>query len=53
MTDDRRHLTSLEVEKLLAATKGARNEARDRCLILLMFRHVAGVGSRGPETLGR
>jgi type 1 fimbriae regulatory protein FimB len=37
--DERRHLTGLEVEKLLAAVKGARHEARDRCLILLMFRH--------------
>jgi hypothetical protein len=30
MDDERRHLTGLEVEKLLAATKGTRNEARDR-----------------------
>jgi type 1 fimbriae regulatory protein FimB len=33
------HLTGLEVGKLIAATKGSRNEARDRCLLLLMFRH--------------
>src|SRR5262245_65125695 len=46
--DDRRHLTGLEVEKLLAATKGTRNEARDRCLILLMFRH----GLRVSEAVG-
>ncbi len=46
--DDRRHLTGLEVEKLLAATKGARHEARDRCLILLMFRH----GLRVSEAVG-
>jgi type 1 fimbriae regulatory protein FimB len=39
MNDDRKHLTRLEVENLLAATKGGRNETRDRCLILLMFRH--------------
>lgn len=39
MNDDRKHLTALEVEKLLAATKDTRNEARDRCLILLMFQH--------------
>ena len=39
MNDNRKHRTSLEVEKLLAAGKGARHEARDRCLILLMFRH--------------
>jgi type 1 fimbriae regulatory protein FimB len=36
---DRKHLTGLEVERLIAATKGSRNEARDRCLLLLMFRH--------------
>lgn len=36
---DRKHLTPLEVEKLLAATKGMRHEARDRCLLLLVFRH--------------
>jgi len=37
--DDRKHLTAGEVDKLLTATKGTRNEARDRCLLLLMFRH--------------
>jgi type 1 fimbriae regulatory protein FimB len=36
---DRKHLTSREVERLIEATKGSRNEARDRCLLLLMFRH--------------
>lgn len=46
--DDRRHLTPLEVGKLLDATKGSRNEARDRCLILLMFRH----GLRVSEAVG-
>ncbi len=39
MNDERKHLTSLEVDKLLSATKGSRHEARDRCLLLLMFRH--------------
>ncbi|WNV06490.1 tyrosine-type recombinase/integrase [Candidatus Methylospira mobilis] len=39
MNDDRKHLTPREVEKLIKATKGARNEARDRCLLLLLFRH--------------
>ena len=48
MNDDRKHLTRLEVDKLLAATKGARHEARDRCLILLMFRH----GLRVSEAVG-
>jgi 5-methylthioadenosine/S-adenosylhomocysteine deaminase len=36
---DRKHLVSAEVEKLLAATKNARNATRDRCFLLLMFRH--------------
>lgn len=44
----RKHLTALEVDKLLAATKGNRNEARDRCLLLLMFRH----GLRVSEACG-
>jgi integrase len=35
----RSHLTGLEVGKLIAATRGSRNEARDCCLLLLMFRH--------------
>ena len=35
----RDHLTGLEVGKLIEATRGSRNEARDRCLLLLMFRH--------------
>jgi type 1 fimbriae regulatory protein FimB len=39
MMNDRRHLVSAEVEKLLEAAKGSRNAARDRCLLLLMFRH--------------
>ena len=33
---DRKHLTSLEIEKLLAATKGGRNEARDWCLLFII-----------------
>jgi len=36
---DRKHLVSAEVDKLIAAVKGTRYEARDRCLLLLMFRH--------------
>jgi integrase len=31
--------TSPDVERLIEATRGSRNEARDRCLLLLMFRH--------------
>ena len=36
---DRKHLTGREVERLIEAVKGSRNEARDRCLLLLIFRH--------------
>jgi type 1 fimbriae regulatory protein FimB len=39
MNDDRKHLTQLEVEKLIEATKGSRHEARDRCLLFMIFRH--------------
>lgn len=46
--EERKHLTGREVEKLLAAAKGTRNEARDRCLLLLMFRH----GLRVSEACG-
>ena len=46
--DGRKHLVAAEVDKLLAATKGSRNKARDRCLLLLMFRH----GLRVSETCG-
>ena len=45
---ERKHLTSREVEKLIGAAKGNRNEARDRCLLLLMFRH----GLRVSEACG-
>ncbi|MHB9074669.1 MAG: tyrosine-type recombinase/integrase [Desulfobaccales bacterium] len=44
----RKHLTFSEVNKLIAATKGSRNEARDRCLVLLTFRH----GLRVSEACG-
>lgn len=48
MLDDRKHLVSAEVEKLMEAAKGSRNAARDRCLLLLMFRH----GLRVSEACG-
>ncbi len=35
---DRKHLTGREIERLIEATRGSRNKARDRCLLLLMFR---------------
>jgi type 1 fimbriae regulatory protein FimB len=44
----RKHLTRLEVEKLLTATKGTRFAARDHCMLLLMFRH----GLRVSEACG-
>lgn len=46
--NERKHLVSAEVDKLIAATKGTRNEARDRCFLLLMFRH----GLRVSEACG-
>ena len=49
--DERKHLTGLEIKKLLAAVKGARHEARDRCLILLMFRHGLRVSEAAGLTL--
>jgi type 1 fimbriae regulatory protein FimB len=45
---DRKHLVSTEVQKLLDTTQGSRNAARDRCLLLLMFRH----GLRVSEACG-
>ncbi|MDD5587133.1 MAG: hypothetical protein PHY92_09325 [Alphaproteobacteria bacterium] len=35
----RKQFTGSEVEKLLTAVKGSRNEACDSCLLLLIFRH--------------
>jgi len=46
--DQSTHLRVADVDKLLAAVKGARHEARDRCLLLLLFRH----GLRVSEACG-
>lgn len=43
----RKHLTRVEVERMLEATKGQRHERRDRCLLLLMYRH----GLRASEAI--
>jgi len=48
MMGDRKHLVFAEVEKLLEAAKDSRNAARDRCLLLLMFRQ----GLRVSEACG-
>ena len=45
---DRKHLVSVEVEKLMDAAKNSRNAARDRCFLLLLFRH----GLRVSEACG-
>jgi type 1 fimbriae regulatory protein FimB len=45
---DRKHLTAQEVDKLITATADNRNAERDRCLLLLMFRH----GLRVSEACG-
>ena len=45
---NRKHLVSAEIDKLMEAAKGSRNAARDRCLLLLMFRH----GLRVSEPCG-
>jgi len=45
---DRKHFVAAEVEKLLEVAQDSRNAARDRCLLLLMFRH----GLRVSEACG-
>ena len=48
MMSERKHLVSAEVDRLMDATRGSRHAARDRCLLLLMFRH----GLRVSEACG-
>lgn len=50
---ERKHLTGLEIEKLLSVTKGNRNEARDHCLLLLMYRHGLRVSEACVLTLSQ
>ncbi len=45
---ERKHLTQSEMAKLLEAVKGSTHEVRDRCLLLLMYRH----GLRVSEACG-
>jgi type 1 fimbriae regulatory protein FimB len=46
--EERKHLTAREVEKLMEAARDNRNAERDRCLLLLTFRH----GLRISEACG-
>ncbi len=39
--NDQKYLTSHKVDMLLAATEGARHEARDRCWSLLIISHIS------------
>ena len=51
--DDRKHLTAGEVERLVLATKGTAHALRDRCLLLMMFRHGLRVSEACGLTLGQ
>jgi type 1 fimbriae regulatory protein FimB len=53
MMHDRQHLVSAEVEKRIAAVKGTRHEARDRCLLWLMFQHGLRVSEAGGLVLSQ
>ena len=48
MSNERNYLMESEVSQLMVAAKAGPNAARDRCLILLMFRH----GLRVSEACG-
>jgi hypothetical protein len=56
---ERKHLPALEIQRLIEATQHSRNETRDRCLFLLIFRHGLQVSgacrlklNRGRVALG-
>jgi type 1 fimbriae regulatory protein FimB len=53
MMRDRKHLVAAEVDKLLEAAKSSRNAARDRCFLLLMFRHGVRVSEACGLTLAQ
>ena len=46
--NERKHLSGREFERILEAVRGSRNEVRDRCLVLLLFRD----GLRVSEACG-
>ncbi len=48
---DEKHLISAEMDKLSSATEGDRNVARERCPLLLMFRHCLRVSEASALTV--
>jgi hypothetical protein len=53
--NDRKHLTGREVERLIEAIKGSRNEIRDRCLLLQpgrQWNRSLPTGTRQPHRVG-